>query len=96
VKTQLTIDQRQRLRRYISAIGVGKASVLLQILAGIESDRELLTVSVIAAVLDGQTPHQTTEFLTRCGVCQTDIAQVFAAVLASARQAAPHWPHGWN
>jgi hypothetical protein len=92
----LTTDQRRQLRDYVCAIGVGKAPVLLEILSGIgdTNDFELLRACVVASIFHGQTPRQTTEFLRERGICDTDIARVFDAVLVGAQ--GPERVHGWN
>ena len=59
----MTTNQRRVLRDCISAVGVGKTPVLLEILAEIEDDFELLKTFVIAQIFDGQTAQEITEFL---------------------------------
>jgi hypothetical protein len=90
----LTTEQRQQLRDYISAVGVGKNSVLLRILEEIENDFELVKVFVVASAFDGQTPRQTTELLRERGVCEADIVRALRELLAEVRPAP--FVHGWN
>jgi hypothetical protein len=75
MKTRMTPNQRRALRDYVCAVGVGKTPLLLEILAEIEDDSELLMVSVIASIFDGRTPRETTEFLRERGICESDIAR---------------------
>jgi hypothetical protein len=96
MKTQLTNFQRRQLRDYISAVGVGKAPVLLRILSEMvdADDFELLTTCVVTSIFDSRTPRQTTEFLRERGICVADILRAFKAVLASVQ--GPQFVHGWN
>jgi hypothetical protein len=92
----MTTDQRRQLRDYVSAIGVSKAPVLLEILSEIADtdDFEMLRASVVVDIFDGQTPRKTTEFLRERGISEADIARVFRAVFADVQRA--HFVHGWN
>ena len=96
MKTRLTTDQRRQLRDYISAIGVSKVPLLLQALSEIADtdDFELLRACVVADIFDGRTPRQTSEFLISHGICKSDIARAFGAVLAGVQ--GPQFVHGWN
>jgi hypothetical protein len=56
-------------------------------------DFELLKACVVADILGGKTPRETSAFLLSHGVCESDIAQVFHAVLVTAQSPLVH---GWN
>jgi hypothetical protein len=94
MKTSLSAEQRQQLRDFISAVGVGKNPTLLEILEETEDDFELIKIGIVASAFDGQTPRQTTEFLKERGVCAEDIIRALRAILATVQ--GPEFVHGWN
>ena len=94
MKTHLTDFQRRQLCDYISTVGLGENPVLLEILAEVDDDFELLTTCVVAATFDNQTPRQTTEFLKERGIRRRDILRALRAVLAGVQGSS--FVHGWN
>jgi hypothetical protein len=92
----MTASQRRQLRDHVCAVGVSRSPELLTALSEIEDtdDFELLKACVVADILDGKKPRQTSAFLLSHGICESDIAGVFGTVLASAQTA--QFVHGWN
>jgi hypothetical protein len=92
MKTQMIESQRRALYDYVCAVGVSKSPELLTALSEIEDtdDFELIKACVVADILDGKTPRQTSAFLLGHGFCESDIAQVFHAVLVPAQSPLVH------
>jgi hypothetical protein len=82
MRSQLTDPQREQMRGLIASVvyRVPQLSKLVTELRG-NDDFELLTVTIIAAVLSGAPVKVIADFLRANGVCHADLETVFRAIV---------------